>query len=543
MDVKRITLFFLLSWVCFALWDAWQKDFPTQPLSQAITQNAEIPVKDTLPQTKQEESVAVSQTTPLIGKQIHVRTDVVDVVINTLGGSITDVNLLNYPVSIQKKDQSVEILSSNPAQFYQAQSGLIAKQDVKPKQLLFKAEQAEYQLSPTENNLKVALTAQDASGMLITKTYTFKKGDYAIDVDYTLENRSAQVWQGQFYAFLKRKEAATSGGFLNFSNTYQGAAISSQDKPYEKISFKDMTKEHLDKSVQGGWIAMLEHYFLSAWIPDAKQNYRYYSQAGDGLYTIGMLSPQLQIQPGSDTQLHSVLYVGPELTDRLKALAPHLDLTVDYGWLWFISIAIFKLMKWIYSVVGNWGWSIVLVTVLIKLLFYRLSAASYKSMADMRRLQPHIQTLKERYGDDRQKMSQAMMELYKKEKINPLGGCLPILVQIPVFLALYWVLIESVELRQAPFIAWIQDLSSKDPYYVLPLIMGVTMFIQQRLNPTPPDPVQAKVMMFLPVIFTVLFLNFPAGLVLYWVVNNCLSILQQWAISKRYEKHSAKPKK
>jgi YidC/Oxa1 family membrane protein insertase len=542
MDVKRISLFFLLSWVCFALWDAWQKDFPPQVQPQSISQSSDIPLTALPAETiAQNNDVAATTSNSIAtGTLVHVHTDVLDIDINTLGGDIISAKLPAYPVSISKKDQPVQLISNDPEKLYLAQSGWLTKLQAKPEILLFKTKQTNYQLLPTDNELRVTFTTQNAQGLVINKTYTFKHNDYAIGVDYDINNLSNQVRQGQLYAFLKRKEVASKSGFLNFSNTYQGAAISSQAKPYEKISFKDMGKESLERTVQGGWVAMLEHYFLSAWIPDAQQDYRFYSRADNGLYTIGLLSPQQQLQPGQVFHIGSKLYVGPELTDRLKALAPHLDLTVDYGWLWFISIAIFKLMKWIHSIVGNWGWSIVLVTVFIKLLFYRLSATSYKSMADMRRLQPRIVDLKERYGDDRQKLSQATMELYKKEKINPLGGCLPILVQIPVFLGLYWVLIESVELRQAPFIAWIYDLSVKDPFYVLPLLMGLTMFIQQRLNPAPPDPVQAKVMMFLPVVFTVLFLNFPAGLVLYWVVNNVLSILQQWWIGKRLEQRHAK---
>jgi YidC/Oxa1 family membrane protein insertase len=295
-----------------------------------------------------------------------------------------------------------------------------------------------------------------------------------------------------------------------------------------------MDEQNLNVSITGGWAAMLEHYFLSAWVPANTEMFNYYSHVTDGdMYTLGMLSAPLTLQPGATTIVGAKLYTGPEIMDRLKAVAPNLDLTIDYGFLWFISIAIFWLMKQIYQIVGNWGWSIVLVTVIIKLAFYHLSAKSYRSMAAMRKLQPRLQMLKERYGDDKQKLTQTTMELYKAEKINPLGGCLPVLVQIPVFIALYWVLIESVELRQAPFILWIHDLSAKDPYFILPIIMGITMFIQQHLNPPPADPVQAKMMKFLPIFFTFLFINFPAGLVLYWIVNNSISILQQWYITKK----------
>jgi YidC/Oxa1 family membrane protein insertase len=295
-----------------------------------------------------------------------------------------------------------------------------------------------------------------------------------------------------------------------------------------------MTKSSLDVDVTSGWIAMQQHYFLTAWIPVAESKNKFYTRALNGDYTIGAVSQPVTLTPGQQQTVGSRLYLGPEITDTLKAIAPGLDLTVDYGWLWFISGILFSVMKAINSVVGNWGWSIVLVTVLIKMAFYKLSATSYKSMASMRRLQPKLQALRERYGDDKVKISQATMELYRQEKVNPLGGCLPVIIQIPVFIALYWVLLESVELRQAPFILWITDLASSDPWHVLPVIMGATMLIQQKLNPAPPDPMQAKIMMFLPILFTALFWNFPAGLVLYWIVNNTLSIAQQWYITHKY---------
>ena len=289
------------------------------------------------------------------------------------------------------------------------------------------------------------------------------------------------------------------------------------------------------ESSQGGWAAMQQHYFLSAWIPEQNQENLFYTHTqGSDLYTVGIRGPDVKVAPGTQTITQAKLYVGPELTEQLKQLAPHLDMTVDYGWLWFISDILYWLLAKMYLLMGNWGFAIIAVTVLIKLLFYPLSAASYRSMSKMRALQPKIAMLRERYGDDRQKLTQETMALYRRDKINPFGGCLPILVQIPIFIALYWVLVESVQLRQAPFIFWIHDLSVKDPYFILPILMGITMVIQQRMNPAPPDPTQAKVMMMLPIVFTLLFMNFPAGLVLYWVVNNGLSILQQWYIMRQY---------
>jgi len=296
-----------------------------------------------------------------------------------------------------------------------------------------------------------------------------------------------------------------------------------------------MTKQRMNKEISNGWVAMQEHYFLSALIPDGHEPYRFFTEVyGQERYAIGVMTNPTILAPGQQLRQSMKMYVGPEDYDMLVQTADGLEMTIDYGWLWFLSAILFWLLKRIYEVVGNWGWSIILVTVVIKLVFYKLSATSYRSMANLRKFQPRIQSLKERYGDDKQKFSQAMLELYKKEKINPLGGCLPILVQIPAFIALYWVLLESVELRQAPFMLWIKDLSAKDPYFILPILMGASMLLQQKMTPAPPDPMQAKVMMAMPVVFTFLFLQFPAGLVLYWVVNNVLSIAQQWYITKKY---------
>jgi YidC/Oxa1 family membrane protein insertase len=320
------------------------------------------------------------------------------------------------------------------------------------------------------------------------------------------------------------------------ASQYTGAAISTQSNHYQKISFKDMDQSDVNVSTQGGWAAMLQHYFISAWVPNQNQTNQLYSRDYNGVYGIGMANPVISIAANNTAQTGATLYVGPAIAENLSAVAPYLDKTIDYGYLWFISQLLFSLMKGIYHFVGNWGWSIILVTVIIKIIFSPLSAKSYRSMANMRKLQPKITAIRERYKDDRQKLAKASMELYKAEKVNPMGGCLPILIQIPVFFALYWVIIESVELRQAPFILWIHDLSARDPYFILPVIMGLSMFIQQRLNPAPADPIQAKVMMFMPLLFTLMFLNFPSGLVLYWIVNNCISILQQWWITRKIVK-------
>jgi YidC/Oxa1 family membrane protein insertase len=323
--------------------------------------------------------------------------------------------------------------------------------------------------------------------------------------------------------------------------TYIGAAISSPEKRYEKLPFDEMGSTPLDRTITGGWAAMLQHYFVAALVPPANEPFQYYTKALDQhRYIVGMYGPQQQVEPGQSISLTSTIYAGPKDQDRLEQLAPGLDLTVDYGSLWFLSKPLFWWMQKLHAWTGNWGWAIILLTLTVKAALYRLAAASYRSMAHMKQVQPRLVALRERYANDKQRLNQAMMELYKQEKINPLGGCLPVLVQIPVFLALYWVLLESVELRQAPFIGWIKDLSTYDPYFVLPVLMGISMFVQQRMNPAPPDPVQAKVMQILPVVFTVFFIFFPAGLVLYWLVNNVLSIAQQWLITRSIEGAKAK---
>lgn len=465
-------------------------------------------------------------------RYIAIKTDTLDVLIDTQGGNIVQASLLKYPESANDPNSvPFQLLSKSPNNYYVAQSGLAGSD--KP-MLQYHSVQANYKLTPDQAELTVNLVCTNCKNVSIKKQFVFKQDDYLIPINYQIENHGNSAWKGQLYTQFQQKKRIPPRSLFNISS-YIGGAISTQDKPYQKVSF-DKMGDGISMATENGWVAMLQHYFLSAWVPPAGP-YHFYSYGKDNIYTLGMLGNPFQVEPGKQYTSQVKLYLGPESMDRLKAVAPHLDLTVDYGILWFISMALFWLLKQIHHVVGNWGWSIVIVTVLIKLAFYHLSAKSYRSMAAMRNLQPRLNALKERYGDDRQKLTQATMELYKAEKVNPLGGCLPILVQIPVFIALYWMLLESVELRQASFILWIHDLSTKDPYYILPILMGITMFVQQRLNPPPPDPTQAKVMQFLPIFFTALFLNFPSGLVLYWVVNNTLSILQQWFIMRRMQLH------
>jgi YidC/Oxa1 family membrane protein insertase len=533
---RKVILYILLASLGFALWTNWLKDHPSTPPETTAVQavnNSNVPI------ALQQSVTPTSTISPIAANRtVQVRTDVLNVTIDTLGGNIVQANLLKYPANPDTPHIPVQILNQGANTFYVAESGLISLQDSNNQRiqapLQFTTSTTNYRLIPGENKLTVSLTAQDNQGATITKNFIFYKGQYAIDVNYLIANRSNKPWQGNFFAQIRRKPQP-SGGLFVF-HTFTGAAVSSPDKPYQKYTFEKLAEKPLNQAVPGGWLATQQRYFISVWIPNQSETNRYYSAVdANGIATLGLAGPGLVVQPGEQVGTSAKFYVGPEITDYLKPLAHGLDLTIDYGWLWFFSIAIFWLMKHIYQIVGNWGWAIVIVTILIKLLFYKLSEMSYRSMAKMRKLQPQMVAIRERYADDKQKMSQAVFELYRKEKVNPLGGCLPIIIQIPVFIALYYVLIESVELRQAPFILWIHDLSTKDPFYVLPILMGISMYIQQKLNPEPPDPTQAKMLMFMPLIFTVFFMAFPSGLVLYWLTNNCLSVLQQWYIMRRFD--------
>ena len=545
-------MFFALSFVLLLIWQSWQKDFGAQPQSEQATPaeqaktaakaTADVPVA---PLAKVEKAgqltPEVRETQDVIekGKRIHVVTDLLDVQIDTIGGDVRQVELLDYPVKADKPDVPFKLMEDTTKRIFIAQSGLLSKAPAPDHHAEYRADKLDYQLSAGSDELRVPLHWRSPEGILVTKTFIFKRNSYVIKVEHAVENGSQNAWQGNAYRQLQRSEP-TKEEKPRFIYTFTGGVIYSPENKYEKIKFDNMKEEDLSRDVKGGWVAMIQHYFVGAWIPEQDQTDHFYTKAPPGRpYVIGMISPQLTVEPGKTGLFDSKLYVGPKDQKRLKKVAEGLDLTVDYGVLTVLAKPIFWLMGYIHGVIGNWGWSIIILTLLIKLVFYKLSETSYRSMANMRTMQPKIVALRKRYGDDRQRMSQAMMELYKKEKINPLGGCLPMIVQIPVFIALYWVLLESVELRQADFMFWIHDLSTKDPYYILPLLMGTTMFIQQRLNPPPPDPIQAKVMMALPFIFTLFFAFFPSGLVLYWVTNSSISILQQWYITRSIEKKAA----
>jgi YidC/Oxa1 family membrane protein insertase len=534
MELARIFLLGALFLIAFMLWNAWQNEYPDTQAIKIATPTEQRKVATELKKLPRVPVSTNKQQATKTGEQrfIHVKTDVLDVLIDTFGGNIVQTKLLQYADQANNPHSpAFQLLSKNPDSYYIAQSGLI---DPKQQEMHYQSAQENYSLEPNQSKLYVNLVCTNCGNVAIQKQFVFSRKDYLLPIHYQIENHGNSVWKGQLFTQFQQKKRIPPRSLFNISS-YVGGAISTQEKPYQKVSFDKMGEGISATTSNGGWVAMLQHYFLSAWIPPADQDYHFYSYGKNDIYTLGMLGAAFQVEPGRQHTTDTKLYLGPESMDKLKAVAPHLNLTIDYGILWFISMALFWLLKQIYQVVGNWGWSIVIVTILIKLAFYHLSAKSYRSMAAMRNLQPRLNALRERYGNDRQKLTQATMELYRAEKVNPLGGCLPILVQIPVFIALYWMLLESVELRQAPFILWIHDLSTKDPYYILPILMGITMFVQQRLNPPPPDPTQAKVMQFLPIFFTALFLNFPSGLVLYWVVNNTLSILQQWFIMQRME--------
>lgn len=550
MDNQRIFLFIALSFTVLLLWQAWQQDYGA-PATPPVDETEVVGAADVAESASEElpamlpavpgapDALVQSQDSGLLkdGARIHVVTDNLALDISTRGGDLRKADLLHYAVSREPGAPPLQLFNDSLPNLFIAQSGLRSSDGAEPTHHVeYRALQSEYRMAEGQDELRVPLLWTSGDGIEVTKTYIFQRGRYDVRVEHEVRNNSGQPWSGRQYRQLQRTQVAEEGQ-STFIYTYMGGVIYSPEEKYEKIDFADMAEGNLGRDISGGWAAMIQHYFLGAWIPPAEENAHYYTKVlSNARYAIGMVERSGQsVAPGETGRFTSTLFLGPKLQDQMKEVATGLELTVDYGVLTILAEPVFWLLKWLYKMVGNWGWAIVLVTVVIKVVFYKLSETSYKSMANMRKLAPRLQSLKERYGDDKQRLNQAMMEMYKTEKINPLGGCLPVLVQIPVFIALYWVLLESVELRQADFILWLNDLSSADPYFVLPLIMGVTMLIQQKLNPAPTDPIQAKVMMILPIVFTVFFAFFPSGLVLYWVVNNTLSIAQQWVITRRVE--------
>lgn len=561
METQRVFLFAALALISMMLYQNWLefKHGKTQQTLQATEQVApkgsellpETPeaVKETIITTDAVSApfTQLKDVTPE-GQLITVTTDLFIATINSLGGNIERLELLKEAVSVDKKDQGFPLLKQqhhdSNQEIFITQDGLLVKNRKAPNHIetLYSVNQTEYTTSNTNNEITVPLNWVSADGVSYKKVYTFKKDSYVVAIDYQIENRSQQDWSGYLYAQFNRSEPFNNkkGSFAQLPS-YMGGVIYTEEEKYEKIKFDDMEDKDLSTETNSGWVAMLQHYFVAAWIPENGGKKLFYSSVnknnGNPKYKIGYKTLEATtIVQNQSGHIGTALFVGPKEQERLKKIEKEqniegLHLTVDYGMLTFIADPLFWVLAKINVLVKNWGWSIILLTILIKLIFYPLSAASYRSMAGMKKLQPRIQTLKERYKDDKQKFQLEMMGLYKKEKINPAGGCLPILIQIPVFIALYWVLLESVELRQASFALWLQDLSSPDPYFVLPVLMGASMWLQQKLNPAPMEDIQKKVMMIMPIALTFLFLSFPQGLVLYWVVNNILSILQQWRIN------------
>ena len=548
MDNRRLILVMIFSFSLVMLWDAWQqykqpKPAPAQavattPQPSANLQPGSVPVPST---TAAGDKLAVpadaTGKAATTGETIRITTDLYTADISTQGGDLVRLELNRYTGTADKKQNFVLI---DPEHRYAAQSGLIGE-GLPNHRSTFKAIQGGRELGQ-QDKLQLRLEANGPAGVKVAKIYTFSKGSYAIEVAHEIANGGVQPLNAHAYYQFQRDDKAPEGESAMVS-TFTGPAVFTAEEKYQKLTFDDIIKDKAKyaKTADNGWLAMVQHYFVSAWVPQGKDKREFFTRkvdggsAGPAVVAAGLILPVAQVAPGASASQSITLYAGPQEQAVLKRLAEGLDLVVDYGWLTVVAAPIFWVLQWIHALVGNWGWAIILLTIGIKAIFYPLSAASYKSMAKMRTITPRLQQLKERFGDDRARLNQEMMKLYQTEKINPLGGCLPILVQIPVFIALYWVLLGAVEMRDAPWALWITDLSSADPYYVLPVIMVISMVIQTKLNPTPPDPIQAKVMMMMPFIFGVMFFWFPSGLVLYWVVNNILSIAQQWQITRMIE--------
>ena len=541
MESQRTFLFIGLMLVSFLLFQEWNNDYNTpkaDPSATTQTLKANSPESDDYVPASSDSGLPASTT---LAKRavINITTDVFKVKIDTKGGDIVETDLIDYKET-KGSDVPYMLLGEFDGKQYFSQSGLIglngpdASANGRP---TYQSEQTSYTL--TGDELRVPLQFTDSNGVSFTKTYVFKKGQYDVGLEYKVNNTTSSPVQVQLYTQIKRT-VQEKGSMVD--QNYLGAAYGTDEEPYEKYSFSDMADKNLNINTQGGYVAFIQHYFVSAWVPMQDQANTLYSLiTKSNAAIIGVKDEAVNVQAGSEQVLTATYYMGPKESDKLEAIHTDLDLTVDYGWLWFISQPLFVLLKWLHSILGNWGVAIIAITIIVKSLMYPLTKAQYTSMAKMRALQPKMKALKEKYGDDRQKFGQATMEMYRKEKVNPMGGCFPILLQMPIFLALFYVFLESTELRHAEFVLWLTDLSAKDPYYVLPILFGASMFITQKLQPmTVTDPMQQKMMTFMPVIFSVFFLWFPSGLVLYWLVSNLISIVQMLIIYRGMEKKGIK---
>ncbi|QEQ98257.1 membrane protein insertase YidC [Neptunomonas concharum] len=550
MDVQRVILVAALALISYMLVLQWNEDYGKPQTAQApvasvsaygsstaaASSDSDLPTADS--KTPADIPATTSSVSNAQAQLISVKTDVLDVLIDTKGGDIIQVALPAHKASIDS-DLPFVLLEQTVNRVYVSQSGLVGPNgpDANPEgRPTYRAEKSEYVVDES-GSVNVDLTFTDKQGVQITKRYTFTQGAYTIDLNYIINNQSAAPFQANLFGQIKRDRSADPNASTDMGmQSYLGPAFSTSEEKYREYDFDNIDEAQFKQTSQDGWVAMVQHYFISAWIPSPGAEYTYSSRKLHDKYIVGFVSPVLSVSPSEEKIISASFFVGPKDEEQMEAAAPgrELDLTLDFSWLWWIATPLYSVLKWLYGILGNWGLAIISITVLVKAALFQVNAKAFKSMAKMRKFGPEMTRLKELYGDDRQKMSQAMMELYKKEKINPLGGCLPILAQMPIFIALYWVLMEAVELRHAEFL-YLTDLSVKDPYFILPIIMGASMFIQQMLNPTPPDPMQAKIMKMLPIMFTFFFLWFPAGLTLYWVVNNILSIAQQYVINKQIE--------
>ncbi len=563
METKKLVLIIILSTSLLFLWDAWQKDIQsTAPVTTAETitssgstgpHHEALPVPgDELVSSHGTTSTGIEGVTPLLtprlleeGEKIRVTTDLVSVEIDTAGGDIRQLGLLKHP-SRENEHQPYSLLQSNATNISVAQAGLIGDGLPSHKtQFTVASNVYNYELSPGDDKIVVRLLAPEVDGIEVAKVFTFHRDSYVIDVEFEITNHSDSSIQPFSYFQLLRDGNSPPKGASLMMASYLGAAVYTDEDKFQKIKFSDLEKNKAEypTNADNGWIAMLEHYFVTAWLPEQQKPREYYAKKlAENHYTAGIIAPVGFVAPGQTSRISMPLYSGPQEQKKLAELSPGLDLTVDYGWLTVIAKPLFWLLSFYHSYVGNWGIAIILLTLTVKLIFFPLSAAGYRSMAKLRVVTPKLQRIREQYSSDRQKMHQAMMEFYKEEKINPMGGCLPILVQIPVFIALFWTLLAAVELRYAPLALWITDMSVPDPYYILPLLMGISMWIQSKLSPVPADPLQAKIMKIMPVAFSIFFF-FPSGLVLYSLCNNILSIAQQWQITRMFELKAAQEEK
>lgn len=537
MDSRRSLLVLALLFISFLVYQQWQMDYNTpQPVATEQAQTT-TPTNTSDVPASSSSTAAIATDTQVKGRVITLENDVFRLKVDTLGGDVISSELLKYDAELKSNTPFV-LLTNTPEHVYIAQSGLIGKDGIDST-----AGRADYQVSGDnfkladgQNELSVPFVFEK-NGVTYRKIFVLKRGEYDVGVNFEIQNQSANAIEVEPYGQLRHTLVESSGSMA--MPTYTGGAYSSSETNYKKYSFEDMGNANLSVNTKAGWVAILQHYFVSAWIPNQDSDNQLYSltDKANNIGSIGYRGPVTVVPAGATQTITSKLWTGPKLQEKMGEVANHLDLTVDYGWAWFIAKPLFKLLTLIQSLVQNWGLAIIGVTLVVKAILYPLTKAQYTSMAKMRMLQPKMQEMRERFGDDRQRMSQEMMKLYKEEKVNPLGGCLPILLQMPIFIALYWTFMEAVELRHAPFFGWIQDLSAQDPYYILPLLMGGSMFLLQKMSPTPiADPVQQKVMTFMPVMFTVFFLWFPSGLVLYWLTSNCITIVQQWLIYRQLEK-------